>query len=419
METRKRFHLFEVYGIELEYMIVDRDTLNIKPISDLLFQKVCGQISNEYVNGAITWCNELVLHVIELKCTSPTSNLEQLESDFELNIRQINELLKEWNGMLMPTAAHPWMQPETEAKLWPHDQSHIYDVYNKIFDCKGHGWSNLQSMHINLPFYDDEEFVKLHNAIRIILPLIPALSASSPILDGRFTGFLDKRLSYYQYNQRLIPSITGQVIPEMVPSKRLYHKLIYDKIARDIKKYDPDGILEPVWVNSRGAIARFDRGSIEIRIIDLQECPKADLGIAVLIIHLLKLLVREKITTHHELQKWKVNSLHGIFQKTIKFGRKSIIDQEAFLRMLGIYSKSATVGEIWEKLVMDVIHHYPSEMQPWKNVIDIILSEGSLAERILNITEEQYEKANLKLVYRELCANLAENKQFDTCATFI
>jgi hypothetical protein len=27
------------------------------------------------------------------------------------------------------------------------------------------------------------------------------------------------------------------------------------------------------FANSRGAIARFDRGAIEIRVIDIQECP--------------------------------------------------------------------------------------------------------------------------------------------------
>ena len=36
-------------------------------------------------------------------------------------------------------------------------------------------------------------------------------------------------------------------------------------------------------MNSRGAIARFDRNAIEIRVIDVQECPKADLAIAIFI----------------------------------------------------------------------------------------------------------------------------------------
>ena len=74
------------------------------------------------------------------------------------------------------------MNPLTDTELWKHSYSEVYELYNRIFNCKGHGWSNVQSTHINLPFFDDKEFEKLHAAIRIILPLIPGLCASSPIL---------------------------------------------------------------------------------------------------------------------------------------------------------------------------------------------------------------------------------------------
>jgi len=128
----------------------------------------------------------------------------------------MNTILETRNAMLMPTAAHPFMDPLTETKLWPHDSNDVYEVYNKIFDCRGHGWSNLQSSHLNLPFYDDEEFAKLHAAVRLVLPLLPALCASSPIFEGKITGLLDTRLSYYKTNQSKIPSITGKVIPEAI-----------------------------------------------------------------------------------------------------------------------------------------------------------------------------------------------------------
>src|SRR5678815_4652510 len=96
-----------------------------------------------------------------------------------------------------------------------------------------------QSTHLNLPFYDDEEFAKLHAAVRMILPILPALCASSPILDGKFTGMMDTRLRYYKTNQSRIPSITGKVIPEAVFSRRNYFNTIYEKIKTDIAPFDP------------------------------------------------------------------------------------------------------------------------------------------------------------------------------------
>ena len=61
-------------------------------------------------------------------------------------------------------------------------------AFDRIFSCQGHGWANLQSMHINLPFADDAEFGRLHAAIRFLLPLLPGLTASSPVMDGAVTG---------------------------------------------------------------------------------------------------------------------------------------------------------------------------------------------------------------------------------------
>src|SRR6188768_635451 len=159
-----RYHLFEGFGVELEYMIVDCDTLAIKPIADELLKHELGSYESDFENGIVTWSNELVLHVIELKSTKPEEDFTALGSGFVENIQRINLILARWNAMLLPSAAHPFMDPIREAKLWPHDNNEVYEVYNKIFDCKGHGWSNLQSTHLNLPFNGEEEFAKLHAA---------------------------------------------------------------------------------------------------------------------------------------------------------------------------------------------------------------------------------------------------------------
>ena len=47
------------------------------------------------------------------------------------------------------------------------------------------------------------------------------------------------------------------------------------------------------WLNARGAIARFGRGTIEIRVLDVQECPQADLAICAAVVEVLQALVAE------------------------------------------------------------------------------------------------------------------------------
>ncbi|HWA36110.1 MAG TPA: hypothetical protein VG737_18340, partial [Cyclobacteriaceae bacterium] len=96
MTQPSRLHLFQAYGVELEYMIVDQESLNIRPIADDLLKSELGDVVGDFENGMVTWSNELVLHVIELKSTRPESNFSALENAFADNVKQINGILKKW-----------------------------------------------------------------------------------------------------------------------------------------------------------------------------------------------------------------------------------------------------------------------------------------------------------------------------------
>src|SRR5688500_18061391 len=378
MQQPPRIHLFQGYGIELEYMLVDRDTLKVKPITDELIKHETGAYQSDFENGIVTWSNELVLHVVELKSTRPESNFNALENAFAENVRSVNSILASSNTMLMPTAAHPFMNPMTETRIWPHENNEVYDIYNKIFDCRGHGWSNLQSTHLNLPFYDDEEFAKLHAAVRLVLPLLPALCASSPVLDGKLTGMLDTRLKFYKTNQGKIPSITGKVIPEAVFSKRNYLNTIYEKIKSDIAPYDPGNVLNPIWVNSRGAIPRFDRGSIEIRVMDIQECPAADIAVQTFVIETIKALVNEKFLNYAAQTKWKTVALSTIFDTPTERAGYAMIQNIVYLESFGFSGNSARASDLWKHILDRMIRSGNSALEKWTRELDVILSEGAL-----------------------------------------
>ncbi len=412
MTLPSRLHIFQAFGVELEYIIVDRKTLDIRPIADDLLKHELGQIGSDFENDMVTWSNELVLHVIELKSTKPESNFNTLSSAFADNVTRINGILARWDAMLMPSAAHPWMDPAAETKLWPHDNNEVYNLYNRIFDCRGHGWSNLQSTHLNLPFYDDEEFAKLHAAIRIVLPLLPALCASSPILDGKVTGMADTRMSYYKTNQSRIPSITGKVVPEAVFSKRQYINTVYEKIKNDIAPFDPDNLLNPIWVNSRGAIPRFDRGSIEIRIMDVQECPPADLAIQALVIETIRALVNEQFINMEDQIRMKTEILSGILEETSARGQQAEILSSEYPEAFGLEAP-CTAKQLWQHILASLqARAGHSVLDQWKPELSVILDEGTLSDRILRAMNQDYSMASIKDVYRHLADCLAQNKMY-------
>lgn len=399
------YHLFEVYGVELEYMLVQKSNLQVSPIVDKLMQLKTGAITSDVSNGEIEWSNELVAHVVELKTNGPTKELEDLDQLFHKNIKEINKLLAKEDAELLPTAAHPLMNSLTEMKLWQHNYNDVYALYNKIFNCKGHGWANVQSMHLNLPFNGDEEFEKLHAAIRILLPIIPALSASSPIFDGKSTGFMDSRMNVYKSNQKEIPEMTGKVIPEQVFDKESYYREIFEPINKAITPYDTNKILDNHFLNSRGAIARFDRNAIEIRVIDVQECPKADLAIAILIIEALKMLVSEEVVSLEDQKKWHEDDLFSIFNDVIEDAENTQITDLNYLNLFDV-EEECIASELW-----DSIYHRVKDgisLKHRKN-IEFLLEKGSLSSRILKGISKDASEENITGIYYKLAECLQTN----------
>src|SRR5690606_13371903 len=99
---------------------------------------------------------------------------------------------------------------------------------------------------------------------------------------------------FYRTNAKRVPSVSGYVIPEPCYTEQSYRTELLQKIFDDIAPLDPDGILQEEWLNARGAIARFDRNAIEIRVLDLQEHPGADIAILQFIIGVIKSLTESK-----------------------------------------------------------------------------------------------------------------------------
>lgn len=401
IQKKRPLHLFEGYGIEMEYIIVSNSELSVLPISDILLEKAAGEIISELDRGSMAWSNELVLHLIEIKTNGPAESLEGVSDAFQKEVKGIEKILTEFNARLMPGAIHPWMDP-FKVKLWPHEFNPVYEAYNRIFDCRGHGWANLQSTHLNLPFHGNEDFEKLHAAVRLVLPLIPALAASSPIADSEIKPFLDFRMEMYRTNSKRIPSIAGLIVPEAVFTQEDYKAEIFDRMYEDISPFDPDGILQDEWLNSRGAMSRWDRETIEIRVIDNQENPAADIAILEWIVNLTKAMVDEKWTSLDDQKRWPEKSLYDILMAIVKDGEQAIISNSQYLSLFGIGGNEISAQELCIHIFESLKSDY-SFSDGAVDHLELIFTEGPLARRILNTLPNKYDHYDLFEVYENLC----------------
>jgi glutamate---cysteine ligase / carboxylate-amine ligase len=403
------YHLFERYGVELEYMIVAWDDLRVRPIADELIRHECGEYASDVERGPITWSNELVLHVIELKTTDPATALTGLPREFQSQVQAMNGILAPLGARLMPTSMHPLMDPDSETRLWPHECNTVYASFDRIFNCRGHGWSNVQAAHLNLPFAGDEEFGRLHAAIRLILPILPALAASSPIADGRFTGLSDTRMEYYRNNSRRVPLVAGRVIPEPVFTPEEYRERILVPMYKAISPLDPDSVLQDEWLNARGTIARFVRDTFEIRVVDIQECPAVDLALLGLLVAVLRGLVSECWSDWQQQKTWEVAPLEAIMLGAIRHAEEAAIDDAAYLRAFGLTETSCTAGRLWRHIFQSVAADVPAEfIVP----IETVLHHGSLATRIAGALGQTPDPLRIRTVYESLCTCLERGTLF-------
>jgi gamma-glutamyl:cysteine ligase YbdK (ATP-grasp superfamily) len=403
--------LFQGFGLELEYMLVEGDSLAAAPRADWLLGEAAGGITDEYINGPLAWNNELALHVIELKLNRPSATLGGLADVFQRDVARVNGLLAQAGLRLMPSGMHPWMDPARECRLWPHDSREIYEAFDRIFCCRGHGWANLQSTHLNLPFADDAEFGRLHAATRFLMPLLPGLTASSPVMEGAVTGIADNRLDVYRTNCARVPSVTGAVIPEPVYSIGAYQDQVLGRIYRDLAPLDLAGVLAEEWVNARGAIPRFERMSLEIRVLDVQECPVMDTALMQLVVAALRMLCAETWCELPALQAWRTEDLTRYFNAAIATAESTEVHDSGYLRSLGLDRSAARVSQVWAHLADRAAAEGELDSTA-ERYIEHYLSEGTLATRIVAALPAQPERAQLARVYRRLCECLATGQPF-------
>jgi glutamate---cysteine ligase / carboxylate-amine ligase len=403
MGREKILSIFAAYGIELEYMIVEEHTLKPLPICDRVLFELAKKKTMSLSMGEVAWSNELALHVIELKANGPKSDLPSLHRHMVSAVNAMNAHLKKHKAFLLPTAMHPYFDPhDGSLKLWHDEDAVIYATFDRIFGCGGHGWGNLQSTHINLPFNGDEEFARLHSAIRLMLPLLPALAASSPYVEGKAGPYIDSRLHYYLANQRKIAAIIGDGIPEPVTSKKEYEERILKPMYKAIAPYDPEGTLQHEWLNSRAAIARFERNAIEIRILDIQECISGDFALISAIVSALKKLCggpgadlsRQLAISQASL----VEVLHGALHQGLDF---TIKDAE-YLKALG--AKGNTIREVCSS--------WTPEFPAFRDNYQYLLKRGNLGQTLVRECGSSPSREQLCKTYSQLATCLAEDKFF-------
>jgi carboxylate-amine ligase len=178
---------------------------------------------------------------------------------------------------------------------------------------------------------------------------------------------------------------------------------------RDIAPLDPGGVLRHEWLNARGAIPRFDRSAIEIRVIDTQECPRADLAIAAAATAVIRSLYDDKWSPLAMQQGISTDSLAKILHACIRDADQAVIDDAGYLHLLGLSDRQYRAGELWRHLITRIGLNRSTF---WAETLHVMLDQGPLARRILRALGNDHSSAQLLRVYRTLCDCLETGRMF-------
>ncbi len=256
-------------GIEEEFAIVDPETLDLVPRFEELAAAAAGDpVLRDAVAG------ELISSEIEI-ISGVGSDLHDAISRQRERRRLLFALADAHGAALAATGTHPWADYRKQPII---DTEH----YRRVEDgLKYVAWrNNTFSLHVHVGVRDIERAVRACDRLRPVLPLLLAISADSPYLDGRDSGLHSAR------TQAFTKSFPRCGIPDVFGSWPAYREYIEFLIRTN-------SIVEftQIWWSIR---PHFAFGTVEVRICDAQATAPESEALAALMVSCIAQALRDE-----------------------------------------------------------------------------------------------------------------------------
>jgi len=247
-------------GLEEEFAILDPVSLDLAPRFEELRDSAAER--SPRLQQQIT--GELIASEIEIISGRGGDLRDAVERQRELR-RDLFAHAAARGAALGATGTHPWADYREQPII---DTEH----YRRVEDgLKYVAWrNNTFSLHVHVGVNDGDRAVRVCDRLRPVLPLLLALSASSPFLDGRLTGLHSTR------SQIFTRSFPRCGVPDAFGSWAAYRDYVDLLLATS-------SIIEftQVWWSVR---PHFAFGTVEVRICDAQPSAGESDALAALIV---------------------------------------------------------------------------------------------------------------------------------------
>lgn len=394
-------HLLRGARLELEYALVDKSSLHPLALVDEVMTLHSGERNRRLQRSDATWRNPGPAHSLRVGARSRLDELASAKTLLSAELEILGALAGQVGGRLVATGMHPWMRA-AEGKIWPHGDHRRDQALAWLFGAARHGFCNQQCLGLSLPFENEIQFERLFAALRFAMPLMPALAASSPFVEGIRGPALSCRLAarrdYFASN----PALACSLVPDALPNREAYQNEVLRPLERVLRASPETASLQPLDVCGHGLLADFDDGLIHIRMLDMQECLQADLSVCAVVAGIAQLILREGAMPHHTLRDWPSARLAELVESTLVAGTQAVVRDAEFLRAFDFpEGGTCRVSELVQYLLEDALAD-DAEVASHMPTLRHIASRGSLAERCVRKLGERSTDEDLFNLYRQL-----------------
>ncbi len=246
-------------GLEEEFAIIDPLSLELIPrYEDLRDAAASDAILSESI------CGELISSEVEIVSGVGTDVHDAFARQRERR-RRLFALAAAQGVALGASGTHPWADYRRQPII---DTEHYRRVEEGL---KYVAWrNNTFSMHVHVGMRDLDRAVRVCDRLRPVLPLLLAISANSPYLDGQDTGLHSAR------TQSFTKSFPRCGVPDAFGGWAAYREYI-ELLVRT------SSIVEftQVWWSVR---PHFRFGTVEVRICDAQSTAQESEALAALMV---------------------------------------------------------------------------------------------------------------------------------------
>ena len=324
-------------GVEIELQLIDDNTFDLKNISP----KILTDVDKKFLNR-IKY--ELFESMIEIN-TDICSNVEEFNKYIKKTLNHLEEILKSYNTSINCSSLHPFAKGKNQ--IISNDSR--YKRIMKDLQIIGTRFIT-QGLHVHIGIDDCEKVIKVNNGLRIYLPLLLALTTSSPFYEGIDTGL-------YSYRTKIFESLPLAGLPDYLDNWNHFTNLTDNLMKANVIKSVKD-----LWWETR---PHPGFGTVEVRICDVP----INFNIILALVALIQALVVTLQNTN-KLPNTHIQILESNKWQAARYGLEGTFIDPLSLKQLSIKKAIESLCELVEPKMVSL------GSVKYIKVLDEILSKG-------------------------------------------